>query len=153
MLAFGLKRNFPRAILHGPTSLGGIGVPSHKKNTWERLNYFLYYIHRDSSLKWKFDISIIYTKIEVETFRQFFSQPFWGIWASSNDHLLCPIMAWIRAKWKTLSSCIEHYLVSYTTFNQWPPFNGISKKGIQQKGLKMINRCRMFYKQCPSLIY
>jgi hypothetical protein len=33
-MALGLNRRFPRAILHGPTALGGIGVPStHHKNS------------------------------------------------------------------------------------------------------------------------
>jgi hypothetical protein len=44
-LALGLSRKFPRAILHGPTLLGGIGIPSaSQKNSKDRLNYFLYHI-------------------------------------------------------------------------------------------------------------
>jgi hypothetical protein len=41
----GLNRNFPRAVLHEPPELGGMGVPSSKqKITSERINYFLYNI-------------------------------------------------------------------------------------------------------------
>jgi hypothetical protein len=40
-LALGLNRNFPGAFLHGPLSLGGIGIPSSSnKNTKDRINYF-----------------------------------------------------------------------------------------------------------------
>jgi len=40
-MALGLNRRFLRAILHGPMSLGGIGVPfTRHKNSKECLNYF-----------------------------------------------------------------------------------------------------------------
>jgi hypothetical protein len=39
----GLNRNFLRAVLHSPTCLGGIGVPSPKHRiTRDHINYFLY---------------------------------------------------------------------------------------------------------------
>jgi len=76
-LALGLNRNFPRAILHGPTLLGGIKVPSlSQKNTKDRINYFFYNIRRTSSLSKKFDVSIIYTQIEIGTFQRFFILPY-----------------------------------------------------------------------------
>jgi hypothetical protein len=53
-LSLGLSCKFPRAILHGPLFLGGIGVPStSQKNTKDRLNYFLYNIRCKSSIKKK----------------------------------------------------------------------------------------------------
>jgi hypothetical protein len=72
-LVLGLNRHFPRAILHGPLQLGGIGVPSTtQKNTKDRLNYFLYNIRGKSSNKSKMEISMIFTQIEVGTLQQFF---------------------------------------------------------------------------------
>jgi hypothetical protein len=76
-LALGLNRNFPRAILHGPTLLGGIETPSaSQKNTKDRINYFLYNIQCHPSLSEKFEIAIVYMQMEVGTFQQFFSLPY-----------------------------------------------------------------------------
>jgi hypothetical protein len=66
-LALGLSCKFPRAILHGPTSLGGMEIPSaSQKNTKDRLNYFLYNIRLKSSIVKKLEITIIYSQIEVD---------------------------------------------------------------------------------------
>jgi hypothetical protein len=70
-ISLGLNRHFPRAILHGPCTLGGMGVPSSSQKT--TLNYFLFNIGQSSSLSMKFEISIIYTQIEIGRFLQFFS--------------------------------------------------------------------------------
>jgi hypothetical protein len=54
--------------------LGGLGVPSSsQKNTKDRLNYFLFNVHQSSTLSVKFEISIIYSQIEIGLFQQFFS--------------------------------------------------------------------------------
>jgi hypothetical protein len=77
-LALGLSRKFPRAILHGPTSLGGMGIPStSQKNTKERVNYFLYNVRLESSIGNKLEITIIYSQIEAGSFRQLFQLPFY----------------------------------------------------------------------------
>ena len=76
-LALGLNRNFPRAILHGTSLLGGIGIPSSSQNnTKDRNNYFLYNLWHDTSLSYQFNISITYTQIEIGTFTQFFTLPY-----------------------------------------------------------------------------
>jgi hypothetical protein len=76
-LALGLNRKFPRAILHGPLSLGGIGIPStSQKNTKDRLNYFLYNMRCPSPIHNKLDITLIYSQIEIGSFCQFFQLPF-----------------------------------------------------------------------------
>lgn len=73
-IVLGLNRRFPQAILHGPPSLGGISTPSSsQKNILEKLNYFFCNVRRDSTNKYKFEISIIYTQLKVEVFTQFFS--------------------------------------------------------------------------------
>jgi hypothetical protein len=48
-----------------------MGVPSSSQKT--TLNYFLFNIGQSSSLSMKFEISIIYTQIEIGRFLQFFS--------------------------------------------------------------------------------
>jgi hypothetical protein len=73
----GLNRNFPRSILHGPPSLGGIGIPStRQKTTRERLIYFFFYIRRKSNSQKKYSASIIYTQMELGIFSQFFSSSY-----------------------------------------------------------------------------
>jgi len=73
-VALGLNRHFPRVILHGPLLLGGLGIPSSlEKNAKDRLNYFLFNTRCPSTISLKFDISIVYTQIEIGTFEQFFS--------------------------------------------------------------------------------
>lgn len=75
--ALGLNCNFPRAVLHGPLELGGTGIPSsQQKLTAERINYFLYSIHRDTMTRKKLEISIIYTLIESGLMSQFFSKSY-----------------------------------------------------------------------------
>ncbi len=69
-----LNRHFPQAILHGPTSLSVIGLPSPSyKTTKERINYFLYKIQRESFIQKSADASLIYTQLEIGSFHQFFS--------------------------------------------------------------------------------
>jgi hypothetical protein len=72
-LSVGLSCKFPRAILHGPMVLGGIGNPSTtQKNTKDCLNYHLYNIRCHLSICVKLEISMIFTQIEVGSFTQFF---------------------------------------------------------------------------------
>jgi hypothetical protein len=85
-LTLGRSQKFPRAILHGPLMLGGMGIPSTtQKNTKDRLNNFLYNIHCPSSLTLKLELSMIYSQIESGSFLQFFRLPF-----QSYGHLLSP---------------------------------------------------------------
>jgi len=73
----GLNRNFLRAVLHSPTCLGGIGVPSPKHRiTRDHINYFLYNVWRPLDICHKLELSIIYTQLEVGMFTQFFALPF-----------------------------------------------------------------------------
>jgi hypothetical protein len=75
--ALGLNRNFPRAVLHGPPYLGGMGISSiQQKNTKDLITYFLYNLHRPSPIREKIEVSVIYTQMEVGTFSQFFRIPF-----------------------------------------------------------------------------
>lgn len=76
--ALGLNRNFPRTVLHGPPELGGLGIIlSKQKITRERINYFLYNIWCDYTIREKLNISIIYTQMEVGLLSQFLSKSFY----------------------------------------------------------------------------
>jgi hypothetical protein len=76
-VSLGLNRHFPRAVLHGPMSPWGIGLPiGISKNARDRLNYFFYNIQSHSTLSTKFEMSIISTQIECGLFTQFFSTSF-----------------------------------------------------------------------------
>lgn len=75
--ALGLNRHFPRALLHGSTLLGGLGLPTAKqKATRDRVNYFLFNMHNLSTISKKFSSSIIFIQLEIGTFSHFFSSDF-----------------------------------------------------------------------------
>lgn len=112
-VALGINKNFPRAILHGSQCLGGMGIPSSsQKNTRDRLNYFLYNIHRDYTIKWKFNISIIYTQLELGSFQQFFS-----LSVKLYGHL--PTISYCVQLWYELEPKGIHLVP--TTGNTWFP--------------------------------
>jgi len=67
--ALGLNKHFPRSLLYGPTSLGGLGMTSpFNKNMCHQINYFLFNIRQKSLTSQKFEASIIYTQIETGLF-------------------------------------------------------------------------------------
>jgi len=75
--ALGFNIHFPHALLYGPLSLGGLGLPSPTyKNTRHRINYFLFIIRCQTAAGQKFEISLIYTQLEIGTFQQFLSTPY-----------------------------------------------------------------------------
>lgn len=75
--ALGLNEHFPRAVLHGPTSLGGIGVQTAiSKTTTSRINYFFYHTRLTTKVGEKLATSIAYLQIESGLFQHFFSSPF-----------------------------------------------------------------------------
>jgi len=85
-LALGFSRKFPRAILHGPMLLGGIGIPStSQKNTKDRLNYFLFNVRRRSTISEKIGISLIYSQIDLGSNSPMFDLPY-----ESYGHLVTP---------------------------------------------------------------
>jgi len=144
-MALGLNRNFPHAILHGPTLLGGLGIPStRQKNTIEHLLYFLYNVRRDSPNCQKYEMTIVYTQIEVGTFSQFFSLPF-------DDYGHLPSIASCVQLWSEIqpNGLILQPLCSHS----WTPAplgNGeiaimqIAVAHYNKKGSAIINKCRPF---------
>ena len=144
-VALGLNRHFPRAILHGPMMLGGLGIPSStQKYAKERLNYFLFNICCKSTIQQKLDMSIIYTQLEVVSFQQFFSIPF-----SEFGHLAS--RSFCVQVWRELEP--DGIILRPFTSSTWIPtplsqqdkaVMDIATKCYNTKGSSMINWCRQF---------
>jgi len=106
--------------------------------------FFLHNIRDESIIKWKFDISIIYTQLEIGSFQQFFS-----LRVKLYGHL------------PTITYCVQLlYELEPKGINLVPasgmtwlpqqllsfdcPITEIAVTAYNKKGSKMINRCRMF---------
>jgi len=144
-VSLGLNRHFPRAVLHGPMLLGGLGYPlSSQKNARDRLNYFFYDIRSHSTLSIKFEMSIIYTQIECGLFMQFFSASF-----LTYGHLVFP--SFCVQLWQELE---PHGIILRPAENvTWAPsplcscdaaLMEIAIKHNDNRGSAIINRCRQF---------
>jgi len=95
-VSLGLNRHFPRAVLHGPMLLGGLGYPlSSQKNARDRLNYFFYDIRSHSTLSIKFEMSIIYSN-RMWLIHAVLLGFIPHIWPSRLPIFLCPVVARIR---------------------------------------------------------
>ena len=153
-IALGLNRHCPYAVLHGPLSLGGIGIPSsYQKTTLNRINYFLYNVHCESTIKWEFDISIIYRQMEVGTSRNFFLIPF-----DKYGHL--PTPTYCVQLWHELEPYGAHLVPAsnvtwcLTTISSNDlPLMEVAVHAYNRKGSKMINHCRMFLQLISILLY
>jgi hypothetical protein len=143
--ALGLIRNFPWAILHRPTILGGLGIPDVTSQvTAIRLNYFLFTIRQQSHVSMKLEISIIITQLEVGVFKQFFSQPFetFGhlttrtlgtqIWRETEPRGI-QLRAAENAIWTPKSQGISDI-----------PIITLALQVYNKKGANMIIRCRLY---------
>jgi hypothetical protein len=134
-----------RAILHGPTFLGGISIhSSHQKITRERLNYFLYNIRQNLIIQKKLTASIIYTQIETGLFLQFFEAPF-----SQYGHLatitFC-VQIWRETEPNDvfLQSSSDATWVPEPLGKNDTPIMDIATSVYDNKGSLMINRCRLY---------
>ncbi len=111
----GLNWNFPRAVLHGPMALGGLGIPSaDQKITRDRVNYFLFNNRRTSTISSKFDISVIYIARNraIQSVSYFF---LFQIWSFSNPFLWCSNMVRIGAVWHSHLCGAKFYLDSISS--------------------------------------
>jgi hypothetical protein len=143
--ALGLNRNFPRVVLHGPTGLGGLGIPSIcQKNIKDLITYFLYNLHRPSPIREKLEASIIYTQMEVGTFSHFFTIPYecYGhlatevtcvqLWRETEPYglqLRCaPTVSWVPDPITSFDKSLMNIAVSK----------------YNKKGSYIINKCRIY---------
>jgi hypothetical protein len=131
--ALGLNEHFPRAVLHGPVSLGGLGIHSGQtKTTTTRINYFLYHTRMDTTIGHKLDASVAFLQMEIGTIRYFLEMPYhmYGflathtlmkrIWNETEPHGLilkhAQNIAWTPALQGTSDfSIIEFALSVYST--------------------------------------
>jgi hypothetical protein len=75
--ALGLNKHFPRAVLHGPLSLGGMAVhTAQTKTTTSRINYFLFHTRMDTTIGAKLDASTAFLQLEIGTLDHFLQTPF-----------------------------------------------------------------------------
>ncbi len=143
--ALGLNRNFPWAILHGSHCLGGIGIPSLcQKNTKDRISYFLYNLRRESSVREKLEISIIYTQLEVGSLQHYLTLPY-----NLYGHL--PMIVACVQIWRDTEPYGLHLRpAAHITWTPAPlSSNDLSLRDIaiwkyNKRGSSMINRCRLY---------
>jgi len=122
-----------------------MGVPSaRQKNAKDRLNYFLFNMRRPSTISMKFDISIIYTQIEVGTFDQFFSSSY-----QKYGHLVSP--SYCVQIWQEMEP--QGIILQSAEGITWIPhpicfhdkaLMDIAVNHYNKKGSACINRCRQF---------
>jgi len=143
--AVGLNRNFPHALLHGPTCLGDFGLPSPtQKNTKHCLNYFLFNMQCPSTFSQKFVVTIAFTQIEVSMFTQFFSIPY-----SQYGHLASISM--VNQIWRETKP--YDVILKPTKGIVWVPtplhkhdiaLMDIATSVFNKKGSTIINKCRAY---------
>jgi hypothetical protein len=64
--ALGLNEHFPRAILHGPMELGGLGIPTKvSKTVTQRVNYFLYHMRQGTTVGEQLEITRAFLQMEI----------------------------------------------------------------------------------------
>jgi len=142
--ALGLNRNFHCAVHHGPMSLDGLGVPpADQKITRDRV-YFLFNMWRTSTISCKFNISLIYTQLEIGLFCQFFSSSYLRCGHLTTTSIGIQI-------WSELEPLGIHLCPAQNIIWTPPPLAKgdtpimeIATKVYDKKGSLMINRCRMF---------
>jgi hypothetical protein len=143
--ALGLNRTFPRAVLHGSTLLGGIGIlSSSQRNSKDRVNYFLYNVRQKSTNCFKIEISIIYTQLDIGLFGQFFKSSF-----QTYSHLASPsFCVQIWGELEDLGLSLRPSVTSTWTpeplCSSDQPIMHLACKVFSKKGSAMINRCRMY---------
>jgi hypothetical protein len=143
--ALGLNCNFPRALLHGPLCLGGMGIPATSHQiTATRHNYFLYNARSQTSLSQKLDISLTMTLLEIGTFGQFLSESYHSyghlgsltlgtqIWRETEP-LGITLRATPSATWTPSAVGVGDI-----------PIMELAIQVYNSRGTIMINRCRLY---------
>jgi len=119
-------------------------LSSSQKMAKECLNYFLYNIRQESSTAHKFQISIVYTQLEVGLFDQFFSISF-GLYSHLVTHSYC-VKIWgeLELQGITLRPSFQSTWTPDPLSNSDIALMEIVVKTYSKKGSSIINRCRMF---------
>jgi hypothetical protein len=73
----GLNKHFPRALLYGPQSLGGMQLPTaNAYTTIERITYFLFHIRTSTKIDQKLEISLALLQLEAGIMQPFLSSSY-----------------------------------------------------------------------------
>mmetsp|Transcript_5782 Transcript_5782/g.8512 ORF Transcript_5782/g.8512 Transcript_5782/m.8512 type:complete len:285 (+) Transcript_5782:762-1616(+) len=95
--SLGLNEHFPRALLHGPVTLGGVGVPTLWAETLaDKLAYFVHHMRVEDDVGRQLKVSVAITQLEIGVGTPFFQLPFavWGHLATAS---------WVRNLWQSCS--------------------------------------------------
>jgi hypothetical protein len=106
--ALGLNEHFPRAILYGPTMLGGLSLSTvFTRNSTTRINYFFYHTRLDTPVGKKLDASRTFLQFEVGTFEQVLTAPFLSYGHLGTKSLIKTIWAEMEPNKMTLRATKE----------------------------------------------
>jgi hypothetical protein len=140
-----LNSSFPRAVLHGPTKYGGLGIASiHSESLSDKVLYFLHHIRRDDTVGHKLRCSLGTLQIEIGI----------GQHILQTDHNNLGFLAtnsFITDIWRECSKIGISFRGNAATL--WiPPLQSdndqyimdIASKHCSKKQLVHINICRLF---------
>ena len=139
--ALGLNSHFPRAVLHGPVELGGMGVPPlWVESLTEKLSYFFHHTRIADTVGQELKTSVAILQLELGCGVSFFELPFetWG-------RLATP--CWVANLWK-LCSRIGLQLRAAENIHWIPPLQSTGDKYIMDLVVDKMPRkqwCRLNY--------
>jgi len=131
--ALGLNEHFPRALLHGPVSLGGIGVPTLWADALaDKLAYFMHHMRVCDDVGRQLTVSSAITQLEIGMGTPFFELPF-ELWV----FLATP--SWLRHLWQSCSRA--GVSVQAAAGKHWiPPLQTESDEYIMDRVRKIFSR-------------
>ena len=96
--SLGLNCHFPRALLHGPILLGGLGIPSlHTEQLSNKVEYMLYHLRQEDNVGLKLRCSLELLQMELGVGSWVFDLPF-KTWSQLATTSL------VKTAWRDLSS-------------------------------------------------
>jgi hypothetical protein len=143
--ALGLNEHFPRAILYGPTMLGGLALPTViTRTTTTRINYFLYHIRLETPVGKKLDASRTFLQFEVGIFEQVLTAPFMTYGHLGTQSLIKTIWAETEPNNLTLRATEECAWHPRPMGTNDVAIMSIAVKHYSKSDTQKINRCRLY---------
>ena len=143
--ALGLNEHFPRALLHGPVALGGVGVPTlWAESLAEKLSYFVHHMRVRDDVGKQLQVSTAIAQLEVGTGVPFFQLPHekWG-------HLAT--LSWVVHLWQSCSRVAidvkaaagQHWVPPLQTENDDYIMERVMRRYSRKVSIK-LNHCRRY---------
>lgn len=143
--ALGLNEHFPRALLYGPLSLGGLGLPTlWSEALAEKIAYFVHHRRVADDVGKHMAVSAAMTQLEVGVGTPFFQLPHatWG-------HLATP--SWLVHLWQSCSrvgieleaAIGQHWVPPLQTSSDEYIMDRVMRRYSRKASIK-INHCRRF---------